>query len=91
MSNKRLDKLAVNEPVAEYATVLKIDRIKFTNYKFFYGEFELPVNGKNLLVYGENGSGKSSIYKAMELLTQNGFVDFDKNLNIFAPAKIQKV
>ncbi len=91
MSDNRLDKLAVNEPVVEYAAALRIDRIKFTNYQFFYGEFELPVNGKNLLVYGENGSGKSSIYKAMELLTQNGFVDFDKNLNIFAPDESAEV
>ncbi|MCK5522163.1 MAG: AAA family ATPase [Thiomargarita sp.] len=63
---------------------VKISKIKLSNYKFFYGSFELPVNGKNLLVYGENGSGKSAIYKAIELLTKDNFTDLDKSLNIFA-------
>jgi predicted ATP-binding protein involved in virulence len=63
---------------------VKISKIKLSNYNFFYGSFELPVNGKNLLVYGENGSGKSAIYKAIELLTKDNFTDLDKSLNIFA-------
>jgi energy-coupling factor transporter ATP-binding protein EcfA2 len=63
---------------------VKISKIKLSNYNFFYGNFELPVNGKNLLVYGENGSGKSTIYKALELLTKDNFTDLDKSLNVFA-------
>jgi ABC-type lipoprotein export system ATPase subunit len=62
---------------------VKISKIKLSNYNFFYGNFELPVNGKNLLVYGENGSGKSTIYKALELLTKDNFTDLDKSLNVF--------
>ena len=84
MSDDRLDDLAVREPVETYENAVRIDRIKFKNYKFFHGEFELPVNGENLLVYGENGSGKSSVYKALELLTKNNFTDFAENLNIFS-------
>lgn len=84
MSDERLYNLTVQEPPAKYKTALKIDRIKFTNYKFFNGEFELPINGENLLLYGENGSGKSTVYKALQLLTKTSFTDFDKNLNIFA-------
>ncbi len=80
----RLDNLNINEPATEYNSAVKIDRIKLTNYKFFYGVFELAINGKDLLIYGENGTGKSSIYKALELLTQNDFSDLDKNLNIFS-------
>ncbi|MBF1447712.1 MAG: hypothetical protein HXN55_10085 [Prevotella nigrescens] len=40
----------------------KIDSIKIKNFKFFNEEFLLKLDGKNLLLYGENGSGKSSIY-----------------------------
>ena len=84
MGDKRLEELTVHEPEATYGDSVRVDKIKFKNYKFFYGDFELPVNGKNLLVYGENGSGKSSVYKALELLTKRSFKDFNKNLNIFA-------
>lgn len=40
----------------------KIDKLYVENFKFFKEGFELPVDGKNILLYGENGSGKSSIY-----------------------------
>jgi len=83
MSDERLSNLEVKEPVSTYGDAVRIEKIRFNNYKFFHGEFELPVNGENLLVYGENGSGKSTIYKALELLTKSGFTDFDENLNIF--------
>ena len=44
----------------------KINEIAFNNYRAFYGEHApIPINGKNLLVYGENGSGKSSFCKAL--------------------------
>ena len=51
---------------------MKITEIQFTNYKAFYGngstnKVEIP-NGKNLLIYGENGSGKSSIYEGLKNL-----------------------
>lgn len=40
----------------------RIDKIEVKNFKFFKDVFPLKVNRKNLLLYGENGSGKSSIY-----------------------------
>ena len=40
----------------------KISRIAIKNFKFFHEPFLLNLNGKNLLLYGENGCGKSSIY-----------------------------
>ena len=48
----------------------KIKSIEFVNYKAFYGEGEynklfIP-NGSNVLIYGENGSGKSSIYEGLK-------------------------
>lgn len=86
MSDQRLEALNVNESSATYGAAVKIDSIRLKNYKFFHGDFELPVGGSNLLVYGENGSGKSTVYKALELLTKNSFDEFDENLSIFAGA-----
>lgn len=40
----------------------KINKIEIRNFKFFHESFTLDVDGKNLLLYGENGCGKSSIY-----------------------------
>lgn len=40
----------------------KINKIEIKNFKFFHEPFTLELNGKNLLLYGENGCGKSSIY-----------------------------
>lgn len=40
----------------------KINKIEIKNFKFFHETFPLVINGKNLLLYGENGCGKSSIY-----------------------------
>ena len=40
----------------------RIDKIEIGNFKFFKAPFTLEVNRKNILLYGENGSGKSSIY-----------------------------
>lgn len=64
-----------------------INKIEFKNFKAFYGEEELNLEGKNLLLYGENGSGKSSIYWAIYTFMQSStktqqeiakyFVNFD--------------
>lgn len=40
----------------------KIDSIEICNFKFFEKPFSLKINGKNILLFGENGSGKSSIF-----------------------------
>ena len=49
----------------------KIQQIVLKNFKYFHEEFPLEVNSKNLLIYGENGSGKSSIYWALYTLFQS--------------------
>lgn len=43
----------------------RIKNIKLTNFKFFFGEENLKLDKKHTLIYGENGSGKSSIYWAL--------------------------
>ena len=50
---------------------MKIDKLTLKNFKFFYGEKTLNFEGKNILLYGENGSGKSSIYWALYTLLNN--------------------
>ena len=43
-----------------------INKIKIQNFKFFQQPLEFDFdNGKHLLLYGENGSGKSSLYWAL--------------------------
>lgn len=48
-----------------------INKIHIEGFKAFPKEFELELGGKNLLMYGENGSGKSSIYYALHCLFQS--------------------
>lgn len=49
----------------------KINKITIENFKFFLNPFELKPEGKHVLMYGENGSGKSSIYWAAYTLFQS--------------------
>lgn len=61
----------------------RITRISIENYKAYISneEFELP-NGQNLLLYGENGSGKSSLYRAIQHFMEssvNSVRQFDLN------------
>ena len=44
-----------------------MNNLQLTNFKIFCDTFAIDLQGKNLLLYGENGSGKSSIYEAIEL------------------------
>lgn len=52
---------------------MKIKTIKIHNYRAFYPQFdnhipkpyEIAVKGKNVLIYGENGSGKTSLFRAV--------------------------
>ena len=42
----------------------KINKMTIENFKFFLEPFVIEPKGKHVLMYGENGSGKSSIYWA---------------------------
>jgi len=66
---------------------VRIQSIEITNYKAFYGTQTISVNGKNLFIYGENGSGKSSLYYALKDFFQSSIEDIDLNTleNIFIP------
>ncbi len=49
----------------------KINKLKLKNFKFFYGDSTINFERKNVLIYGENGSGKSSIYWALYTFLQS--------------------
>ena len=47
-----------------------IEKLHIVGFKAFPNEFDLKLNGKNLLMYGENGSGKSSVFYALHCIFQ---------------------
>ena len=66
---------------------MKITKIEIKNFKAFRGPYEIDLGekGNNLLLYGENGSGKTSLYKALELFLESseGTHQFEDHRNIF--------
>ena len=67
---------------------MRITEIEIKNFKAFYGTYRIDLRktGKNLLVYGENGSGKSSLYFALKLFLESGDDPshrFENDQNIF--------
>ena len=62
-----------------------ITKIEIDGFKAFPNNFSIDLpDGKNLLIYGENGSGKSSLYYALHVLMQSVFKD-DKGVKYFKP------
>lgn len=70
---------------------MKIKKVEVKDYKAFYGKNEFNVDGKNLFIYGENGSGKSSFYYALKDFFQSSTetLNYDETENIFL-TKAQK-
>ena len=66
---------------------MRITKIEIQNFRAFYGTYSIDLhkNGKNLLVYGENGSGKTSLYQALKrfLESSEGLHQFKPHQNIF--------
>lgn len=65
----------------------RIKQIDIKNFRAFYGQhsINLEQDGKNLLICGENGSGKSSLLLAAKLLIDSYVenLDFSHHRNIF--------
>lgn len=71
----------------------KITKINFYNYKAFYSEtdntFSIDLSdGKNLLIYGENGSGKSSIFEGLRDFFQSSLKNIEFEQNVFSIGSI---
>ena len=68
---------------------MRITEIEINNFRAFYGKhtISLDKDGKNLMVYGENGSGKSSFYLALKTFFESAVkpVDLKSLENIFIP------
>ena len=73
---------------------MKITNIEIKNFRAFPQTYQINLHnaGKNLLVYGENGSGKSSLYLALKYFLESGAdednedninTDFENHQNIF--------
>lgn len=63
----------------------KIDKLILNNFKFFYDKIEINFARKHILLYGENGSGKSSIYWALYTFFQSIFKDNPEIRKYFDP------
>ena len=68
---------------------MRITKIEIKNFRAFYGrpyQIDLYKAEKNLLIYGENGSGKSSLYLALKYFLESSEDDsyqFENYQNIF--------
>lgn len=56
---------------------MKIKNITINKYKAFTKEEKIPIEEKNVFVYGENGSGKSSFYYALKDFFQSSIEPID--------------
>jgi energy-coupling factor transporter ATP-binding protein EcfA2 len=81
------------EAAVRLPKVARIARIGLSDYRAFPSgqpyEFDLSKSGKNLLLYGENGSGKTSLYRALRdlLALYPGPENFADLRHIFAPGE----
>lgn len=64
---------------------MKIKTVNIKGYKAFHKEYKFDISGKNVFMYGENGSGKSSFYYAVKDFFQSSVesINFDELENIF--------
>ncbi|HEW97309.1 MAG TPA: hypothetical protein ENF37_01510, partial [Beggiatoa sp.] len=66
---------------------MRILSVEIKNFKGFYGTYNIELHQHNLLVYGDNGSGKTSLFMALKLFLEAGVKGhaFEKHQNIFIP------
>ncbi|MBN1125070.1 MAG: AAA family ATPase [Sedimentisphaerales bacterium] len=67
---------------------MRITKIDIKNFRGLYGAHEIKLGnpGKNLMIYGENGSGKSSLCQALKVFFESSIkeIDIAQHKNIFA-------
>ena len=65
---------------------MRITQIDIKNFRGFYGSHSIPLDndGKNVVIYGENGSGKSSLFLSLKHFFQASRQNIDFTHNQFA-------
>jgi energy-coupling factor transporter ATP-binding protein EcfA2 len=65
----------------------RISKIEIENSRAYYDRLTLSLDkGENLLLYGENGSGKTSLYKALNDFIQSFYAPVSYASNRYKPA-----
>lgn len=65
----------------------KITKIEIENSRAYYDRLTFSMEkGENLLLYGENGSGKTSLYKSLNDFIQSFYSQVDYTANRYKPA-----
>jgi energy-coupling factor transporter ATP-binding protein EcfA2 len=75
------------EPEIINSVGLKIESLELENFRFFGTDNNVfTLNSQNTLIYGENGSGKSSIFRAFEILGKEKISskEWKENKNIYS-------
>lgn len=58
----------------------RIDTLHIHNFKFFQSQEPIKLGGKHMLLYGENGSGKSSVYWSLYTLFEASLKESDDQI-----------
>lgn len=69
----------------------KIKTLHINNFKFFRCSKPLDLNGRHLLLYGENGNGKSSVYYGLYTLLEAASKQPDSVRRYFDPDNDQSL
>lgn len=64
----------------------RIDAITIRNFKFAKGEVVINLGGKNAILYGQNGSGKSTIFWALYTFFESSFKSSEEARKYFDPS-----
>ena len=65
----------------------RICKIEIENSRAYYDKLVLSLEkGENLLIYGENGSGKTSLFKAIRDIIQSFYLPVKYKVNRYKPA-----
>ncbi|RBQ12079.1 ATP-binding protein [Pedobacter miscanthi] len=66
----------------------KITNINLQNCRAYFDEYKIDLpTGENLIIYGENGSGKSSLFKSFHQFFKSSISPIDFSRNLFNKSK----
>ncbi len=78
------------QPLINFFFMNKIDSLQIHNFKFFQAQDPIKLGGNHLLLYGENGSGKSSVYWALYTLFEASLKPKDDDIKKYFSKVIKK-